>query len=121
MCAGVSGGRGRDNSPMATPCNIAAALAPLAARQPDGIAMRVPGRDGRYRQALTYAGLDRRSDAIAAGLATHGIVPGTRTAVMGRPTPALLPLLYALFKAGAVPVLVGPGLEKRALGDGLDE
>ena len=31
--------------------------------------MRCPGRDGRYDIALTYADLDRRSDAIAAGLA----------------------------------------------------
>ncbi len=106
---------------MGTPCNIAAALTALASRQPDSIAMRVPGRDGRYREALTYAQFDRRSDAIAAGLATHGIVRGTRTVVMVRPTPEFFLVMYALFKAGAVPVLVDPGIDKRALRECLDE
>ena len=106
---------------MGTPCNIAAALPALASQQPDRIAMRVPGRDGRYRAALTYAQLDARSDAIAAGLATHGIVQGTRTVVMVRPTPEFFLLMYALFKAGAVPVLVDPGIDKRALRQCLDE
>ncbi len=112
---------GGDNSAMGTPCNIAAALPALASRQPDRIAMRVPGRDGRYRQSLTYAGLDARSDAIAAGLATHGIVRGTRTVVMVRPTEEFFLLMYALFKAGAVPVLVDPGIDKRSLRECLDE
>ena len=106
---------------MDAPCNIAAALVSLASRQPDAIAMRVPGRDGRYRQALSYAELDARSDAIAAGLAGHGIARGTRTVVMVRPTPEFFLLMYALFKAGAVPVLVDPGIDKRALRECLDE
>ncbi|WP_140909566.1 olefin beta-lactone synthetase [Cognatiluteimonas lumbrici] len=106
---------------MPGPCNIAAALGVLAGRQPDAVAMRVPGRDGRYREALTYARLDARSDAIAAGLATHGIARGTRTVVMVRPTPEFFLLMYALFKAGAVPVLVDPGIDKRALRQCLDE
>ena len=106
---------------MPAACNIAAALPLLASQHPDRIAMRVPGRDGRYGQALTYAELDGRSDAIAAGLARRGIVRGTRTVVMVRPTPEFFLLMYALFKAGAVPVLVDPGIDKRALRQCLDE
>ena len=83
--------------------------------------MRCPGRDGRYDDALTYAQLDARSDAIAAGLATHGIVRGTRTVVMVRPAPEFFLLMFALFKAGAVPVLVDPGIDRRALKQCLDE
>ena len=83
--------------------------------------MRVPGRDGRYREALTYAALDARSDAIAAGLAGHGVCRGTRTVVMVRPTPEFFLLMFALFKAGAVPVLVDPGIDRRALKQCLDE
>jgi non-ribosomal peptide synthetase component E (peptide arylation enzyme) len=62
----------RYNSTMTTLCNIAARLPELARERPDQIAMRCPGRDGGYSIALTYAQLDARSDAIAAGLATRG-------------------------------------------------
>ncbi len=83
--------------------------------------MRCPGRGGAYDIALTYAELDARSDAIAAGLAKRGIVRGTRTVLMVRPTPEFFLLMFALFKAGAVPVLVDPGIDKRALKQCLDE
>jgi len=83
--------------------------------------MRCPGRNGRYDVMLTYAELDARSDAIAAGLARRGIVRGTRTVVMVRPTPEFFLVMFALFKAGAVPVLVDPGIDKRALKQCLDE
>ena len=106
---------------MSDTCNIAASLPALARERGAQVAMRCPGRDGRYDIAITYADLDRRSDAIAAGLARRGIVRGTRTVVMVRPTPEFFLLMFALFKAGAVPVLVDPGIDKRALKQCLDE
>jgi len=107
-------------------CNIAATLPGLAARFPDRVAMRCPGTRGpdgmaRFDLTLTYRDLDVRSDAIAAGLARRGIVRGTRTVVMVRPSPEFFLLMFALFKAGAVPVLVDPGIDKRALKQCLDE
>ena len=106
---------------MTDACNIAAALPRLAADAPDRVAMRCPGRDGGYGVSLTYGELDARSDAIAAGLARRGIVRGTRTVLMVRPTPEFFLLMFALFKAGAVPVLVDPGIDRRALRQCLDE
>ena len=106
---------------MTEPCNIAAALPRLARERPAQVAMRCPGAGARYEVAITYAQLDARSDAIAAGLARRGIVRGTRTVVMVRPTPAFFLLMFALFKAGAVPVLVDPGIDRRALKQCLDE
>jgi olefin beta-lactone synthetase len=111
---------------MSAPTNIAAVLPRLAAAAPERIAMRCPGARGgdglaRYDVVLTYAALDRRSDAIAAGLAKHGIGRGTRTVVMVRPSPEFFLLMFALFKAGAVPVLVDPGIDRRALKACLDE
>ncbi|MBN8261847.1 MAG: AMP-binding protein [Xanthomonadales bacterium] len=106
---------------MTEPCNIAAALPRLARERPEQVAMRCPGAGGCYDVALTYAELDARSDAIAAGLATRGIVRGTRTVVMVRPTPEFFLLMFSLFKAGAVPVLVDPGIDRRALKQCLDE
>ena len=57
---------------MTETCNIAASLPRLAPERPDQVAMRCPGTRGgdgfaRYDVALTYAELDARSDAIAAG------------------------------------------------------
>ena len=107
---------------MPDPCNIAAALPELARAHPERIAMRHPGPGGGYREGLTYAALDARSDAIAAGLSRYyRIGRGTRVVVMVRPTPEFFLLMFALFKAGAVPVLVDPGIDKRALRQCLDE
>jgi olefin beta-lactone synthetase len=103
------------DSPASGPCNIAAVLPRLARDRPDAVAMRCPGPRGRYDVVLTYGDLDARSDAIAAGLATRGVGRGARTVVMVRPTPEFFLLMFALFKAGAVPVLVDPGIDRRAL------
>ncbi|MES2858314.1 MAG: fatty acid CoA ligase family protein [Pseudomonadota bacterium] len=102
-------------------CNIAAALPRMARERPHQVAMRCPGRKGRYDVVLTYTQLDARSDAIAAGLARRGIIRGTRTVVMLRPTPEFFLVMFALFKAGAVPVLVDPGIDRRALRQCLDD
>lgn len=82
--------------------------------------MRCPGR-GSYDTALTYGELDARSDAITAGLAARGVTHGQRVVVMVRPTPEFFLLMFALFKMGAVPVLVDPGIDKRALKQCLGE
>jgi acyl-CoA synthetase (AMP-forming)/AMP-acid ligase II len=115
-----------DNRRMSSPCNIAAALPRLARERPEQIAIRCPGRRlrsgmARYDIELSYAALDARSDAIAAGLGRIGVVRGTRTVVMVRPSPEFFLLMFALFKAGAVPVLVDPGIDRRALKQCLDE
>jgi acyl-CoA synthetase (AMP-forming)/AMP-acid ligase II len=114
------------NSDMTSPCNIAAALPRLALERPDQIAIRCPSgqrSDGsvEYGLTLSYAELDRRSDAIAAGLGRVGITRGVRTALMVRPSPELFLLMFALFKSGAVPVLIDPGIDRRALKQCLDE
>jgi olefin beta-lactone synthetase len=102
-------------------CNIAASLPRLARERPTQVAIHCANAGGRYDSALTYAELDARSDAIAAGLRGYGITRGVRTVVMVRPTPEFFLLMFALFKVGAVPVLVDPGIDKRALKQCLDE
>lgn len=111
---------------MNEPCNIAARLPQLARERPDQVAIRCPGRPGAggmaaYDVTLDYRSLDARSDAIAAGLSAHGIGRGVRTVVMVRPGPEFFLLMFALFKSGAVPVLVDPGIDRRALRQCLDE
>jgi len=111
---------------MSNICNITAVLSKIASERPEQIAMRCPGSraaDGfaNYDLTLTYAELENRSNAIAAGLKQYGITQGVRAVLMVRPSPEFFLLMFALFKIGAVPVLVDPGIAKSALKKCLQE
>jgi acyl-CoA synthetase (AMP-forming)/AMP-acid ligase II len=98
-----------------TSTNLADLLADLAGAHPDLAAAAVPLRfrdaAGRTRFAVTtYAELDRRADAIAAGLTDMGFGPGVRTALMVPPNGDFFALAFGLLRSGAVPVLIDPGI-----------
>ena len=97
--------------------NVARFLPAMAARQPDHLALRIPrGRlgDGSIRYLdLTFAQLDRETDAWAHRLAQAGIARGTRVLLLVRPGLSLIALCFALFKTGAVPVVIDPGMGLR--------
>ncbi len=107
------------------PPNIARHLSVMAQRQPHQAAIVAPegrGATGKVRYShFTYRQLDQNSDAIAAGLIDEGVAPGTRAAVMVRPGLDFFALVFALFKAGVVPVLIDPGMGLKSLGQCLDE
>lgn len=94
--------------------NVAAHLPAMAAKQPFAPAIFFPdGRDrrGRVRYThYTYRQLDEASDRIARGMRAHGVERGTRVALMVKPSLELFSLTFGLFKAGAVPVLIDPGI-----------
>lgn len=111
---------------MTDACNIAAILPRMAAERGEQIAMRCPGSRGldgfaRHDLTLSYRQMEDRSNAIAAGLQAGGVIRGMRTVVMVRPSPEFFLLMFALFKIGAVPVLVDPGIARSALKRCLDE
>jgi acyl-CoA synthetase (AMP-forming)/AMP-acid ligase II len=93
--------------------NVALHLARTAARVPQQPAIVAPAGDGRWR-SVTYAELDADSSRIARGLSAHGIARGERTLVMVRAGIELITLTYALFKRGALPVLIDPGMGRQA-------
>src|SRR4051812_33003013 len=97
----------------------------MAQLQPHALAVACPaGRDraGRARHThWTFRQLDRESDAAARGLERHGIGRGVRTVLMVKPSLEFFALTFALFKVGAVPVLVDPGLGVGNLGRCLAE
>ncbi len=105
--------------------NIAASLSFMASRQPERAAIHCPvGRDAvgaAVYRTMTYLELEREVGILASGLIAYGIGPGVRTALMVRPSIELFVLMFALFRAGAVPVLIDPGIDKRALKQCLDE
>jgi acyl-CoA synthetase (AMP-forming)/AMP-acid ligase II len=70
---------------------------------------------------LTYRQLDEDSDRIARGLARARIARGARAAVMVRPGLDFFALVFALFKAAVVPVMIDPGIGLKSLGRCLDE
>jgi acyl-CoA synthetase (AMP-forming)/AMP-acid ligase II len=86
--------------------NIAAHLPDMALRQPETPAIIFP----RKKRTLSFRELNRLSDRIAHGLVSCGIVRGARTVLMVTPSPEFFALTFALFKVGAVPVLIDPGL-----------
>ena len=100
--------------PPPPPLNVAALMKQAAAARPHQRAVVVPtGRDKTGRIAythLTLAQLDRDSDRLAAAFDTIGINRGTRTVVMLRPGLEFMSVSFALFKCGAVPVMVDPGM-----------
>jgi len=93
--------------------NVAHELRARAAEDPERIAVRSLSRDGET--AITFTALEARSDAIARGLAAQGTAPGDRVSLFVRPGVELIAITYALFKLGAVPVLIDPGMGRRAL------
>jgi len=105
--------------------NIASGLTAMARQRPDALAVLAPaGRSasGRARHIhLTFRQLDRESDFIAAGLTERGIGRGVRAVLMVKPGLSFFALTFGLFKAGAVPVLVDPGLGIGNVGPALAE
>ena len=94
--------------------NVAAHLPEMAHLQPDTPAIYIPvGQDNqqqtRYAQ-YSFAELDRQSSRIALALQSIGIRRGVRTVLMVPPGFEFFALTFALFKVGAVPVLVDPGM-----------
>lgn len=104
--------------------NIASALSEMAARQPDALAIAAPPAKGASPDTYlrwTYRELNDASDQVARGLPKFGIERGTRTAVMVKPGFELFALTFGLFKLGAVPVMIDPGIGIRNLGICLEE
>ncbi|MGD9021538.1 MAG: AMP-binding protein, partial [Lysobacterales bacterium] len=99
-------------------CNIASALGDQARLRGDNAAIHYPARKRdnyvHYRSA-TYAELDELSDDYARGLVEYGIGRGVRTALMLTPGLDFFAMFFALFKAGAVPVLIDPGIGVKVL------
>ena len=99
--------------------NIASYVSRAARERPYKRAVVCPsGRDpiGRVAYAhLTFQQLDRESDRLAHGLQCAGIGRGTRTILMVRPSLDFFELIFAIFKIGAVPVVVDPGMGIRRM------
>ena len=99
--------------------NIASYLKRVADIAPYKRAVVYPGgRDSSGRvmySHLTFLQLDRESDCLAHGMENAGITRGTRTILMVKPGLEFFMIIFALFKTGAVPVVVDPGMGIRRM------
>jgi olefin beta-lactone synthetase len=94
--------------------NIARHLDRMAAAQPGTAALKIPrGRtasgDIDYL-SLTFAELLAETSGWCEKLKAKGIVRGDRTLVMVKPGLPLIASAFALFKIGAVPIIIDPGM-----------
>lgn len=98
--------------------NIARHLPLMAARQPDHPAVKIPrgriGAGGIDYLTLSFRELDAEVDAWAAKLAARGVQRGDRALVMVRQGLPLIAAAFALFKLGAVPVIIDPGMGRKS-------
>jgi acyl-CoA synthetase (AMP-forming)/AMP-acid ligase II len=104
--------------------NVAAHVPALARSRPHAPAVVCPVRRRRGRVAYvhyTFAQLDEASDRLAHALMAAGIRRGARTVLMVTPSLEFFALTFALFKLGAVLVLIDPGMGVRNLGRCLAE
>ena len=101
--------------------NVSSYLKRMAEIAPYKRAVVYPaGRDNYGRIAyshLTFLQLDRESDCLAHGFKKTGINRGTRTVLMVKPGLEFFIIIFALFKTGAVPVVVDPGMGIRRMVD----
>ncbi len=105
--------------------NVASRLVETAMALPNARAVIVPGKrdatNRRQYQVTTFQELDQETDRLARGLRQFGVTPGTRLVLMVRPGLEFVALTFAIFKVGAVAVLIDPGMGLRNLLACLDE
>lgn len=105
--------------------NIASHLTLRAKQQPYAAAVIFP--EGRDRSGhisythLTYLQLEQESNRIACALQKNGVTCGARTVLMVSPSLDFFALTFALFKLGAVPILIDPGMGVKNIKNCLEE
>ena len=105
-------------------CNVASRLTETARSMPDEVGVIVPAgrdREGRRQyERYTFRELDDDSTQLACGLREMGVEPSTRLALV-KPSFDFISLVFALFKSGAVSILIDPGMGTRNLLGCLDQ
>ena len=100
--------------PLPMPHNVAYFLSEQAAQHPEAAAVRAPvGREseGAIRYvARSFSQLDSEAAATAHYFAAKGIQRGTRVLLMVQPGLDLIRIVFALFRMGAVPIVIDPGM-----------
>ncbi len=100
--------------------NIASYLPRMAQTQPDRNAVIVSSSKNQDRtnyDALTFAQMESLSNRYANGFTRAGIRRSMRVLVMVKPGFDFVAIIFSLFKMGAVPVMIDPGMGAKRLLD----
>ncbi|RJG40159.1 fatty acid CoA ligase family protein [Motilimonas pumila] len=99
---------------MRDPQNIANHLAHMAKAQPSALAVAIQHHLGFSRQAsfteLSFSQLDQECDHACWALQGFGIKATDKVVLMVTPSVDFFALTFALFRLGAVPIFVDPGM-----------
>ena len=85
--------------------NLADLVRRQAQARPEAVALVHPRP---VRRTMTWAELDRRVDAVAAGLSAHGLLAGHRIALCGPNSIEFVVAYFATLRAGYVAVPINP-------------
>jgi acyl-CoA synthetase (AMP-forming)/AMP-acid ligase II len=100
--------------PAAANANIARHLGTMAVAQPDAMALKIPrgrSRSGEISYlSLTFAELVNEVAAWEARMTERGVRRGDRVLLMVKPGLPLIASAFGLFRMGAVPVIIDPGM-----------
>ena len=98
--------------------NIASWISEHAKTRPDQTAILFPlqprEKDRKYA-SLSFLQTEKLIDRYARGLSAIGIQKGDRVSLFVPPSLEFMPLTFALYKIGAVVVLIDPGMGKKGL------
>jgi acyl-CoA synthetase (AMP-forming)/AMP-acid ligase II len=99
--------------------DIARRLAAMAELMPEAIAIVVPRSHSsgikRQYDTCTFRQLEDECNRLASGLRAFGVGVNARMVVRLRPGIEFVAVVFALFKIGAIVVLVDPGMGRRRL------
>lgn len=96
--------------------NVARFVSRRCEEAPGELAVAAPQAGGHASFAQwTWADLEQRSSALARGLRALGLAAEDRVCVFVRPGLEWIALIHGLFKLGAVPVLIDPGMGRRGV------
>ena len=93
-------------------CNPAEKLRSNAEAFPDKVALHAGKKikEQIIYHSFTYAEIEKQSNEFANFLSKSGIRQGDKAVLMVKPSVTLYAIVYALFKIGAIPVIVDPGM-----------
>jgi len=102
--------------------NVGHVVSETAARMPDGIAVAAAAKNGPKKSTpqtpiqydeISFGQLEAKTNRLARGFSGAGVNKGDRIALMVPPGIDFVAMVFALFKCGAVVILIDPGMGRK--------